>query len=132
MKESFTLRIATIGLVILFSLIIVFHLLAILGVIPFDMLWGGRLESASQMIVFETVSIVINLMMLAVVALHAGYLKWKAPPLAIRIALWIMVVLFALNTIGNLNSLNEMEKLIFTPTTFLLSLLCLRLAVSKR
>lgn len=84
------------------------------------------------MIQFEIVSILINMVMIAVVAIYAGYLNLKINPKIIKVTLWIMVVLFLLNTIGNLFSNNEMEKIIFTPITLLLAIFCLRLAMEKQ
>ena len=126
-----TKRIATYGLLIILSLFVIFHLLILLRVIPFEMVWGGRLKNASQMVSFETVSIVINLIMLAGVGVYAGILQVKINPMVIKAGFGIMFVLFLLNTIGNLSSENEWEKMVFTPLTLLLSLFSLRLALGK-
>jgi hypothetical protein len=126
-----TKRIATYGILIILSLFVIFHLLILLRVIPFEMVWGGRLKNASQMVSFETVSIVINLIMLAGVGVHAGILQLKINPMVIKAGFGIMFVLFLLNTIGNLSSENEWEKMVFTPLTLLLSLFSLRLALGK-
>lgn len=83
------------------------------------------------MLSFEAVSISLNLLMIAIVAIYANFLKWKINQVAIQIGLWVMFVLFFINTIGNLFSINELEKLIFTPVTLLLSLFSLRLALNK-
>lgn len=131
MKNYLPERLAIYGLLISLSLIIGFHLLVVAGVIPFQIVWGGRLENHSQMLSFEGISILLNLIMVAVVALHANFLKWKVNRVIIRIGLWAMFGLFLINTIGNLFSVNELEKLIFTPITLLLSLFSLRLATTK-
>jgi hypothetical protein len=102
------------------------------GIIPFEIVWGGRLKDKSQMLTFETISVVVNLVMLTVVAIKAGILKTGINPVIIRIFLWIMFVIFFLNTIGNIFSNNELEKIIFTPLTLILSIFSLRLAISKR
>jgi ABC-type transport system involved in cytochrome bd biosynthesis fused ATPase/permease subunit len=69
--------------------------------------------------------------MLAVMAIYAGYVKVRISLAVIKGVLWIMFVMFFLNTIGNLFSNNDLEKTIFTPITVLLSLGCLRLAINK-
>lgn len=94
------------------------------------MVWGGRLQSQEQMILFEMTSILINGVMLGVVAVYVGYLKAKVNPKIIKAALWLMVILFSFNTIGNLFSNNELEKMIFTPITLLLAFFSLRLALA--
>lgn len=131
MKNIITLRFAAVVLMAILGAIVIFHLLVISGVIPYQMVWGGRLADRSQMLRFETISILTNLVMLTVVMIRAGFVRLRVHPISIRIALWLMVGLFLLNTIGNLLSNNETEKIIFTPLTVLLCLLSLRLATSR-
>lgn len=132
MNSLDTKQIATTGLLIILSLTVIFHLLVIVGIIPFQIVWGGRLKDSSQMLSFEIISIAINLIMIAVVGIYAGILKLKINWMIIKYALWIMFVLFFINTIGNVFSKNYTEKLIFTPLTFLLSVFSLRLAISGK
>lgn len=128
MKSFLSERVALRGLIAILSFTVLFHLLVILTVIPFEIVWGGRLKNRSQMLGFETVSIAINLIMLAVVAIKANLLKVTINRKLINGALWFMSGLFFLNTIGNLFSANGFEKMVFTPLTLLLSLFNLRAA----
>ena len=131
MIKLITSRVATSASLLIFSLVIIFHLLVIVGIIPFSIVWGGRIQSQTQMITFEIISILINVIMLAVVAIHSRYLNIKINSKIITASLWVMVGIFLLNTLGNLFSENEWEKIIFTPITFLLSIFSLRLALDK-
>lgn len=124
--------IVTVVLLVLFSLLVIFHLLILVRIIPFDAIWGGKLKDVSQMRLFESVSVIISLMMMAVIAINAGIIKFKIHPVVIKAALWAMVILFALNTIGNFTSENQFEKNVFTPTTLLLSVLCFLLIITKK
>jgi len=124
-------RVATLGLLTLFSLVIVFHILVLVQVIPYKIVWGGRLENDTQMIQFEGISIALNLIMLALVAIYSGYLKWEINRRWIQLGMWIMVALFLLNTVGNLFAINDWERWIFTPITFLLAVFSFRLAIDK-
>ena len=126
-----TKRIAANGILLVLSLMVLFHVLVMVQVIPYGMVWGGRLENSSQMLLFEAISIAVNLLMLGAVAISAGMIKVKINRGLLKAALWTMFAVFLLNTIGNLLSNNETEKLIFTPLTLLLSLFSLRLAISK-
>jgi hypothetical protein len=45
MKRRISEKFATNALLIMFSLVMVFHVLVLLGIIPFDIVWGGRLKS---------------------------------------------------------------------------------------
>jgi len=121
---------AVYGLLVILSLMVVFHTMIIVGVIPFEMVWGGRLNSYPEMLRFEAISITLNLIMIAVVAIYAGFLKLNIPADILKIALWAMFTLFLMNTVGNFFSINFYEKIIFTPLTFILSFLSLKLAVT--
>jgi hypothetical protein len=125
--EKFALR----GLLTILSLIVVFHFLVLLGIIPFEIVWGGRLKDHSQMLVYETVSITLNLVMLTIVGIKADVLKLNVNRMILNVALWFMFGLFLLNTIGNLFSINEFEKMVFTPLTLILAIFSLRAAINK-
>jgi hypothetical protein len=103
----------------------------ILNIIPFGVVWGGTMKDKSQMLTFETVSIIINILMLAVAGIKAGYLKIGISQVVVRVILWIMSALFVMNTLGNLLSDNQFEKIVFTPVTVILSIFSLRVAIIK-
>ncbi len=120
-------RFAVLTMLIALSAVIVYHILIITEVIPYDVAWGGRLGSRSEMLKFEVISITINLFILIVIAIKGEIIKLKVPALFITILLWVVIVLFALNTLGNLFSLNSLETIVFTPLTLLFAILCYRL-----
>ncbi|MFI5139363.1 MAG: hypothetical protein ACHQIM_16190 [Sphingobacteriales bacterium] len=125
--ERFALK----GLLAILSLFILFHLLIISGAIPFGVVWGGTLKDKSQMLFFETISVIVNILLLSVAAIKAGILKIGVNSMVIQVILWIMFGLFLMNTIGNLFSNNHFEKLVFTPITLILSIFSLRVAMIK-
>ncbi len=69
--------------------------------------------------------------MLLVVGVYAKIIKVRINQTLLKVLLWLMFAMFALNTIGNLLSKNLTEALIFTPLTLLLALFSFRLAVEK-
>jgi hypothetical protein len=101
-------RVAGQILVLLFSGILVFHLFVVFQIIPYDIAWGGRLQSLQQMYVFEAISILLNSFFLWTVAMYCGFVKRILPLTALKVVLWIMIALFSLNTLGNLNALNSL------------------------
>lgn len=117
------------ALTAIFLLIIPFHLAVIVGLVPFDMIWGGRLKTREELYVFESISLVLNTLMLWIVAIRMGYVKVLVTLKVTRVILWLMVILFSLNTIGNLMAFNNLETYIFTPITFLMALFSFRLAI---
>lgn len=125
-------RLAVNSLLWIFSLVIVFHLLVLARIIPFEIVWGGRLKDVDQMIAFEVISLLLNIIMFTMVGLYAGLLKIRVNKWVITAALWMMVVLFFINTVGNIFSSNLTEKIIFTPVTVILCFLCFRLAIGRK
>jgi hypothetical protein len=83
------------------------------------------------MLVFEIISIFLNSLFLIVVLVKGKYLnilfleKWQKP------VLWIMVIVFSVNTIGNLFAEKNLEMVVGGMLTFSLALLCFRIVVQK-
>lgn len=131
MKYTFTPRFAGIGMIGILSATLIFHFMVLTGIIPFDITWGGRLENRQQMLVFESLSIIITLAILALVAVRLGYLSWQIPPVVITSVFWILTGIFVLNTIGNLLANNIFESILGTLLTAILAIFCWKLAVTK-
>jgi hypothetical protein len=62
-------------MIILFSIILVFHTLVLIQIVPYSIVWAGKLNNVTEMKKIETVSIVINLFMLLVLLIKASYIK---------------------------------------------------------
>ncbi len=90
--------------------VIVFHILVILKVIPYDIAWGGRLSNDQEMYVFETISIGINLLLGWVVLMKCDLVRFKFSTRTVNTILWIFFVLFILNTVGNIVAVSNLEK----------------------
>ncbi len=114
-------------LVGLLSLVIIFHFLILVRIIPFSITWGGRLESVEEMYVFESISIAINLFLIWILSLKSKNVKNKL----IDFTLWIFFGIFSLNTIGNLFAHTNIEKA-FSVLTFIFTILLLRILLSKK
>ena len=104
------------------SAVTVFHLCIIFKIIPYNITWGGRLRNDEEMYVFEAISIIINLFLMSVLSMKGGYLKYKFSEKTINIILWIFVIIFLLNTVGNILAKTAFER-IFTGITLLLAVL---------
>jgi len=119
-----TRQLATKSLLLLLSLIVIFHLLVLLKLVPYDVVWGSKFDSYNSLLPFEIGSLVLNLSFILLVR----HRNRNADSKIGRIGMWLMFVLFALNTIGNLFAETMTEKLTATPLTLILALLSLRLA----
>jgi hypothetical protein len=132
MKKTLSEQIAVYGMLLILTPMIIFHILVISGIIPHEIVWGGRLSSQSEMLLFETISIIALSLMVFVIAVYAGLLKVNMHRAVMRVSLGLMTGLFFVNTAGNMQSLNQYEKLVFTPVTFLLFLFSFRLYLIHR
>jgi hypothetical protein len=128
MKKLISFHIAariSIGLYLIF---IVFHLCVIAGLVPMNIVWGGKVSRRSELIPLEIVSISVLLICTTVTAIRAGYLPYGKNSRLPRLAMYLLALLFALNTVGNLFAESAFERWAFTPVTALLCVLSLRLA----
>jgi hypothetical protein len=121
------LRFAFVFLLLLNILGIVFHVLVIFGFFPDDIVWGGKIKSKNELLIFESVAICINLFFSTTIVLYAKYIESKISIKLLKAILWLFTLLFTLNTIGNVMAETTLESRIFTPLTFVSALLCLRI-----
>lgn len=132
MQKIISVSLASLLMIIIITSILIFHILVISGVVPYTIIWGGKIKSHGEMISFTSISIAINSLMILIVLMRIKIINFNNHPVKIRVALWIMVILFGLNTLGNLFSQTILEKIIFTPLTVLLAILSYRLAMKER
>lgn len=124
-------NVAQLGLLILLSLFLVLHFIILLKLIPYNLIWSGRLKSDREMYRFEIFSILINSLFVIVILVQGNFLSIDLPNRIITFALWVMTGLFLLNTVGNAISKNEIERRVFTPITIPLAIFSLILALSN-
>jgi hypothetical protein len=117
---------------VILSMVSLFHLLVLTEIIPYNIVWAGKINSVSEMRVFEFFSLSINTVIIFVIAIKANYLKWNVPVRFLNGFIWFIFFLFSLNTIGNLFAATNFEKFVFTPMTFILAVLCLRIVKEKQ
>lgn len=113
----------------------VFHLAIIIGIVffdfaPVDFLWGGRLQTAEELLTFEFISLMIITFCFLIIVITSGRLPVSKMAGVVKVLLWVLFLLFLLNTIGNLLAKTNFEKGFAVVTAFL-AFLCLRLALGK-
>jgi hypothetical protein len=109
---------------------LIFHILVLFGIVPTDIIWGGRLQTSEEILQFELISI-LTLSLLGIVILGKQFSVKKRIQQLCTLFLWAFAILFLLNTIGNLAAKNNLETIIFTPITLISAILCIRLAIEK-
>ena len=116
-------------MIALLSCVLIFHVFVLVGVIPYDVVWGGRLKTSSQMYSFESVSITVNFIMILAIAMRVKMIPQYINGKVLQGAMWFLVALFLLNTLGNIFSLNKLETILATPMTLISAVLCCRVAI---
>lgn len=130
MRQILPFRTAAWSLIALLAAACVFQIVVMVGYIPTEMVWGGRLNNTEERTIGAIVSFSILVLMIMAVVIR---LTATSEPMRTigRYATWAVAVLFALNTVGNLFALDQREMLIFTPVTGLAALLAVRVAFGE-
>jgi hypothetical protein len=123
-KTAVNVALAILGLVILF------HIGVLTGIVPNDIVWGGKIP-IEQVPIFEVISILLNAVFILLIAIKAKYIKAAKLAGFARVAIWVLFAVFILNTIGNTQAEQDFEKFVFTPMTAVLALLMYRIAIEK-
>lgn len=132
MKKLVSAKLA--GNILLFSLglLVIFHILVLLRVVPATIIWGGQIQGVpANLVTLETVALFITAIFILIVAAKTGYLQTGKVSGAVNIGVWLIFAYLLLNTLGNLASGISFEKLLFAPITIILALCALRLAIEK-
>ena len=125
------ISISQFGLIILLSAFLLLHICILIKIIPYNIVWAGRLKSDKEMYRFEIISLLINAFLLTVILVQANFLSIDLPQKAITYILWLMALLFLLNTLGNAISKNKLEQKLFAPLTMLLTIFSIVLALKN-
>ena len=132
MRKLISAKLAGNVLIFIMVLLVVFHVLIILKILPSGFVWGGQAkDSPSNLVTLEIISLVLTLIFIFIIAAKIGYIEEGKLKKVIKIGVWIMFIYFILNIFGNLASSVLIEKMIFTPITILLAILTFRLAIEK-
>ena len=79
MKNLISLKQATVIIIVLMSLMLMFHTLVLIAIIPYDIVWAGKINSEVDMKKLEMISIFVNAFAILVLLFKAGYLQNKIP-----------------------------------------------------
>lgn len=110
-------------LIALSILVMALHILIVSKLIPYEVVWGGRLNSDTEMIRFELISIFINLILIFTLLIKGKFIKLDVNQCFINVLLWIFFALFILNSIGNLLAKTVFEKILALITFYISFLL---------
>jgi hypothetical protein len=117
-------------LLIIFAFLSLFHILVLIGFVSHEIIWAGRIKSKSDLIKLESVSLIILFMSTIIVGMKLEYFDLGLSSLYINTGLWILFILFLLNTIGNIFSKNKFEKYAFGTLTIIITFLVFQMVMS--
>lgn len=107
-------NLALTGLIGALSALLSLHMAVLLGWVPYDRVWGGRLKSRRDLYRFEALSLLLTLAFLGVVLQRAG-VRVGLPEVVVHYGLWLMGIVFAVSALGNLLSKNNFERQVMAP-----------------
>ena len=113
-------QVAYITQLTVFSVLLVFHMAVIFKLIPYHLIWGGRLKNDRQMLKYEIVSFVVIAILWIFTVSDAGFLEVFETNNFRPYIYWGLALLFLFNTLGNVKSESKLEKTLFTLLTILL------------
>ena len=129
--KRINIKLAANTMIILNLCIVILHISIIVGIIPYAVIWDGHLENESQMYFYEIASLSINLLVITAIGIRVGYIKPYLSKKIVDIVLWALVILFSLNSVGNIVSINSLESTIFTAMTIIVAIFCFRLIIER-
>jgi len=132
MKKLISQEQAIIAMIALLAVVLIFHTLVLTGMIPYTIVWAGKIESLQDMKRLEVISICINFFLIIPFLLKARYIPNKIPNKILNAIILLLAVFFSLNTIGNLFAKSKFELFFFTSITFISAILCFRIVYSGK
>lgn len=118
------------GVIAIVSLMGIFHILVLANVIPQEQVLGGWFSTASDWNSLETMALIVNTIVWFILMNRIGYIHVIHPNHQ-RLFMWITVVLYAVNTVGNAFASSNLEQFVFAPLTGVLTVCLFILARSK-
>jgi len=133
MKKWISAKLAGNILLAAFGLLIIFHSLVLLGIIPADIVWGGMIQDAqTNLVTLEVIALLVTGLFMLIIAAKLGYMQAGKLSGIVNFGVWLIFVFLLLNTLGNLASGVSFENLVFAPITMILAFCAFRLAIERR
>lgn len=135
MRKIIVFKTAILASLFILGILAVFHIAILIGIllfdyVPLDFLWGGKIKTEAQLLNFEIVSLLTTVIFIFLLLIRSKWINLPKLMGVTRIALWMVFVLFLLNTIGNALAETTFERL-FAIVSGVLALLFLRIVIEK-
>ena len=127
MKKLLSAKRAGYSLLVIFGIFLGIHILVLTHVVPYDIVWGSKIDNVQTMIAFEIFALVLTIIFMLIIAMKINLIKLVRFRLIVNIGVWIIMIYTLLNILGNLASGSTFEKWIFTPITVIMAIFTFRL-----
>ncbi|UAM99066.1 hypothetical protein K8354_04375 [Polaribacter litorisediminis] len=136
MRKIIDFNVATLASLFILGILALFHIAILMGIVLFDyvpieFLWGGQMKTVTQLVNFEIVSLLTTVIFIFLLLIRSKWINLPKLLGVTRIVMWMVFVLFLLNTIGNGLSKTTFERA-FAIISGVLALLFLRIAIEKK
>lgn len=116
---------------VLFVFFIGAQLLAVTGVLPVSMFWGGRkTELTPSLRIMGIVAAAMLSVFIYIIRYRAGLVGSIPLPTVVSVAAWLVTGYMALNVLANFASKSPIERFLFGPLAILLTVSCLVVVLS--
>ena len=131
MKNLISFKLAGKITITIIVLLIVFHILILLGVVPSNIVWGGQIVDNATLMKHEILRLIGSFIFLVIIIEKLNQHKITKFKKLSNVAFWFIYIYFIITSIAKLASAVTLEKMIFIPITVILSILLFRLAIEK-
>jgi len=131
MKNLISFKLTGKIIITIIVLLIIFHILVLLGVVPSNIVWGGQIVDNATLMKHEILRLIGSFIFLAIILEKLNQHKITKFKKLSNITFWFIYVYFIITSIAKLASAVTLEKMIFIPITVILSILLFRLAIEK-
>ena len=114
------IHLAEYGLIFSLLAFLAVHLMVLFRVLPYSIVWGGRIKSDGEMLQKQSFAVAMTLFFTWVSLEKIASLSGLFSEQVLTVILWLMVAFFALGTFGNLFSKSKVEKYLFTTLSLVL------------
>ena len=134
MRKTIGFKTAILASLFILGMLAIFHTAIVIGIlfdyVPIDFLWGGQIKTETQLLNFEIVSLLTTFIFVFLLFIRSKWLNLPKLLGVTRVSMWVLFILFSLNTIGNVLAINTLERM-FAIVSGVLALLFLRIAIEK-
>jgi len=100
----------------------IFHISILIKIAPQEIIWGGRSNNEGEVYLLESISLLATLYLILLLLIRGSFIQPLLSPKVVNISLWVFLIFFILNTVGNMLAKSTTEQ-VFALLTMAMSVL---------